>query len=141
MLPLSTILAQDDSEGSKDYNWTLFTDATEFTYVSGDGLSGGLLSVGALYNISEKLQAGASLAMGFGDLDSDAAITIGARYFVSNSIYLLASIPVTDEAGEGFNIGIGNRFKLGDRIEFLPSLGYNTDSELISISTGFAIKL
>ena len=59
MLPLSTILAQDDSEESKDYNWTLFTDATEFTYVSGDGLSGGLLSVGALYNISEKLQAGA----------------------------------------------------------------------------------
>ena len=41
----------------------------------------------------------------------------------------------------GFNVGLGNRFKLGDRIEFLPGLSYNTDSELITISTGFAIKL
>jgi len=82
-----------------------------------------------------------SLVTGFGDLKSDAAISIDARFFVSNNIYLLGSLPVTDEAGDGFNIGIGNRFKLGDRVEFLPGLSLNTDSDIITISTGFAVKL
>ena len=140
MLPLSTIFAQDEDE-SKDYNWTLFTDASKFRYESGDGYSGGSLGIGALYNISEKFQAGASLVTGFGDLEKDAAISISARFFVSNNIYLLASLPVTEEAGEGFDIGLGNRFKLGDRVEFLPGLSYNTDEKGITITTGFAVKL
>lgn len=140
ILPLSTIFAQDEDE-SKDYNWTLFTDASKFLYESGDGYSGGILGIGAFYNISEKFQAGASLVTGFGDYKSDAAISIAARFFVSNNIYLLASLPVTDEAGEGFDIGLGNRFNIGNRVEFLPGLSYNTDAKDITISTGFAIKL
>ena len=140
MLPLSTIFAQDEDE-SKDYNWTLFTDASKLSSVFEDDKLSGVIGIGAFYNISEKFQAGASLATGFGDLESDAAISIAARFFVSNSIYFLASLPVTDEAGEGFNIGIGNRFKLGDRVEFLPGIDYNTDSDFITISTGFAVKL
>ena len=140
MLPLSTIFAQDEDE-SKDYNWTLFTDASKLSSVFEDDKLSGVIGIGAFYNISEKFQAGASLATGFGDLDSDIAISIAARFFVSKNIYLLASLPVTDEAGEGFNIGIGNRFKLGDRVEFLPGIDYNTDSEVITISTGFAVKL
>jgi|GEM_PF-2919495 len=138
---LTTIFAQNESEESKDYNWTVFTNASELIYVSGDGISQGAISAGAFYNFSEKFQAGASLALGFGDLETDVAIAVAARYFVLNDIYLVASLPVTEEAGEGFNVGLGNRFKLGDRIEFLPGLSYNTDSELITISTGFAIKL
>jgi hypothetical protein len=140
ILPLSTIFAQDEDE-SKDYNWTLFTDASKLSADYEDDKLSGNISIGALYNISEKFQAGASLSTGFGDEKSDAAISISARFFVSNNIYLLGSLPVTDEAGEGFNIGIGNRFKLGDRVEFLPGLDYNTDSDLITISTGFAVKL
>jgi len=138
---LTTMFAQDESEDSKDYNWTVFTNATELTYVSGDGFSGGDLSAGAFYNISEKFQAGAALALGFGDLEYDAAILIGARYFAFNNVFVGASFPVTDEAGEGFNLSLGNRFNLGDRIEFLPAISYNTDDKFITISTGFAIKL
>lgn len=141
MLPLTTILAQDESEESNDYNWTVFTDATAFSYATNEDASVGLISLGALYNISEKFQAGASLSTVFGDLDGDAAISVHARYFALNNVYLQASLPVTDAAGEGFDIGIGNRFNLGDRVEFLPSLSYNTESEIIVIGTGFAIKL
>ena len=140
MLPLSTIFAQDEDE-SKDYNWTLFTDASKLSSVFEDDKLSGVIGIGAFYNISEKFQAGASLATGFGDLDSDIAISIAARLYKKKNIYLLASLPVTDEAGEGFNIGIGNRFKLGDRVEFLPGIDYNTDSDFITISTGFAVKL
>lgn len=141
MLPLTTIFAQDESEESNDYNWTVFTDATSFQFVSGEDLSLGSISLGAFYNISEKFQAGASFSTVFGDLEGDAAIAISARYFAFGNVYIQAGLPVTDAAGEGVSIGVGNRFNLGDRIEFLPSLSYNTELELITIGTGFAIKL
>ena len=54
IFPLSTALAQDEESGW-DYNWTVFTDATQFEYVSGDGFSAGVVGLGVFYNISEKI--------------------------------------------------------------------------------------
>ena len=140
IFPLSTVLAQDE-EPSGDYNWTVFTDATSFEYISGDGFSAGSVSLGAFYNFSEKLQAGASFGTVFGDLEGDAVVSVAARFFAVGNVYVQAGLPLTDAAGEGVTIGIGNRFNIGDRIEFLPSFNYNTDSEIFIIGTGFAIKL
>lgn len=140
IFPLSTALAQDEESGG-DYNWTVFTDATQFEYVSGDGFSAGVVGLGVFYNISEKLQAGASFATVFGDLEGDAAFNVAARYFAIGNVYVQAGLPLTDAAGTGVNIGIGNRINIGDRIEFLPSFNYNTDAEAFTIGTGFAIKL
>jgi len=140
IFPLSTVLAQDE-ESERDYKWTVFTDATQFEYVSSDGFSAGSISLGAFYNISEKFQAGASFGTVFGDLEGDAAFSVAARFFAFGNVYVQAGLPLTDAAGEGVNIGIGNRFNIGDRIEFLPSLNYNTEIETFIIGTGFAIKL
>lgn len=140
IFPLSTALAQDEESGG-DYNWTVFTDATQFEYVSGDDFSSGVLGLGVFYNISEKLQAGASFATVFGDLEGDAAFNVAARYFAFGNVYVQAGLPLTDAAGSGVNIGIGNRINIGDRIEFLPSLNYNTVEGAFTIGTGFAIKL
>lgn len=141
IFPLSTILAQDEEDGGGDYNWTVFTNSTGLTFASADGFSGGTLNLGAYYNISEKLQAGGSFATAFGDFEEITIANLEARYFVTGNVYLQAGLPLTEDSGDGVNIGLGNRFNIGNRIEFLPSLMYNTDAEVITIGTGFAIKL
>ena len=39
----------------------------------------------ALYSFTDALQAGARVGLGFGDWQSDAAISIAARYFLTES--------------------------------------------------------
>ena len=71
-------------------------------------VSGGSVNVTALYIISDKLQAGANLGLGFGDLDSDAAVRAIARYYVKDDIFAYADMALTDAAGEGFRVGAEN---------------------------------
>ena len=125
---------------AQDYNWTIQGDSN-FTYVSGDGYSGGVLSVMALYDFSDKLQAGASLGLGFGDWEDDAAISAAARYFVTDSMFAYASYALTDNAGEGLTLGAGKRIKLGDRVEFNPTAVYALDFEEFALMMGFAVRL
>ena len=131
------VSAQDSAQ---DFNWTVQGDSN-FTYVSGDGYSGGALSVMALYNFTDKLQAGADFGIGFGDLETDAAIEAAARYFVTDSMFAYASLPLTDTAGDGLTVGAGKRYKLGDRVEFNPTALYQTELEAFSLVMGFAVRL
>ena len=128
------------AQDSQDYNWTVQGDSN-FMYVSGDGYSGGDLSVMALYNFTDKLQAGASFGFGFGDFEYDAAIAAAARYFVTDSMFAYASLPLTDTAGDGLTVGAGKRYKLGDRVEFNPTALYQTEAEAFSLVMGFAVRL
>ncbi len=125
---------------AQDYNWTVQGDSN-FMYVSGDGYSGGELSVMALYNFTDKLQAGAGLGLGFGDWEEDAAISAAARYFVTDSMFAYASLPLTDAAGDGLTVGAGKRYKLGDRVEFNPTAVYQTELEEFGLVMGFAVRL
>lgn len=129
---------------AQDYNWTVQGDSN-FRYTSSDGNSGGNLSAMALYDFSDKLQAGAALGLGFGDNDSDLALAAAARYFLKDNIFAYAHFPLTDAGkisyGEGATVGAGLRYKLGDRVEFNPALTYNLDGEIMALQMGFAVRL
>jgi hypothetical protein len=126
-------------QDSADYKFTVGGDAAGL-FVSGDGFSGGGVNVMGLYSITEKIQAGASLGLGFGDFESDAAIAAIARYFITDEIFAYGEFALTDTAGEGLTAGAGYRFKFGDRIEFNPTAVYSLDSEVLGLMMGFAIR-
>jgi hypothetical protein len=127
------------AQDSADYKFTIMGDAGAF-FVSGDGYSGGALDVMGFYSITEKIQAGASLGFGFGDLEYDAAISAIARYFVTDAIFAYGEYALTDTAGEGLTAGAGYRFKFGDRIEFNPTAVYGLDAEELGVIMGFAFR-
>ena len=127
------------AQDSADYKFTIMGDAGAF-FVSGDGYSGGALDVMGFYSITEKIQAGASLGFGFGDLEDDAAISAIARYFVTDAIFAYGEYALTDTAGEGLTAGAGYRFKFGDRIEFNPTAVYGLDAEELGVIMGFAFR-
>lgn len=122
-----------------DYKWTV-QGGSSFNYMSSDGADGGMLGVMALYDFSDKLQVGAELGLGFGDMEMDAAIAAAARYFVGEDLFATAEYALTDTAGDGLTIGAGNRFKIGDRVEFNPGLSYGLDTEILNLVMGFAIR-
>ena len=127
------------AQDSADYKFTIMGDAGAF-FVSGDGYSGGALDVMGFYSITEKIQAGASLGFGFGDLEYDAAISAIARYFVTDAIFAYGEYALTENAGEGLIAGAGYRFKFGDRIEFNPAVVYGLDAEDLGLFMGFAFR-
>ena len=127
------------AQDSADYKFTIMGDAGAF-FVSGDGYSGGALDVMGFYSITEKIQAGAGLGIGFGDLEYDAAISAIARYFVTDAIFAYGEYAITDTAGEGLTAGAGYRFKFGDRIEFNPTAVYGLDAEEFGVIMGFAFR-
>ena len=114
--------------------------SSQFGYTSSDAVSGGSVNVTALYIISDKLQAGANLGLGFGDLDSDAAVRAIARYYVKDDIFAYADMALTDAAGEGFRVGAGKTYSLSDRIELNPAVRYDLDAETLDLVVGFAFK-
>ena len=122
-----------------EYKYTIQGDSS-FGYESSDAQSGGTVDVTGLYHVSDKLQAGAAIALGFGDLDSDAAISAVARYFVKDQIFAYAEMGLTDAAGDAIIVGAGKRYELSDRIELNPAVTYNLDSEAIELGVGFAFK-
>ena len=114
--------------------------SSNFSYISSDAVSGGTVGVTAMYIISDKLQAGAAIGLGFGDLDSDAAVRAAARYYVKDDIFAYADMALTDAAGEGFRVGAGKTYSLSDRIELNPTVRYDLDAETLDLVVGFAFK-
>ncbi|MDA9873619.1 hypothetical protein N9C25_05280 [Saprospiraceae bacterium] len=124
---------------AQDYKWTVQGDS-DLSFTSGDGYSGGEINVMALYSFTEKLQAGASLGLGFGDLEADAAITAAARYFVTDTWFAYGEYALTETAGVGGALGAGYRFKIADRIEFNPTAVYELECKKFVTNMGFAIR-
>ena len=130
---------QSFAQDSVDYKWTMQGDSN-FSFVSGDGYSKGQITALAVYSFTDALQAGARVGFGFGDLHSDAAISIAARYFVTESWFAFGEYGLTDTAIDGGALGAGYRVKIGDRVEFNPTLTYGLESEELGLSMGFAIR-
>ncbi|MGC6285849.1 MAG: hypothetical protein ACON4X_09355 [Polaribacter sp.] len=135
LLMCFTINAQD----SVDYKWTVQGDSN-FAFVSGDGYSGGQVNAMALYSFTDALQAGARFGFGFGDYQYDAAISIAARYFLTESWFAYGEYGLTDTAIDGAALGAGYRVKIGERIEFNPTLSYALEYEEFGLTMGFAIR-
>ena len=130
---------QSFAQDSVDYKWTMQGDSN-FSFVSGDGYSGGQINAMALYSFTDALQAGARVGLGFGDWQSDAAISIAARYFLTESWFAYGEYGLTDTAIDGGALGVGYRVKIGNRVEFNPTLTYGLESEELGLSMGFAIR-
>ncbi len=128
-----------NAQDSVDYKWTMQGDSN-FSFVSGDGYSGGQVNAMALYSFTDALQAGARVGLGFGDWEYDAAISIAARYFLTESWFAYGEYGLTDTAIDGAALGAGYRVKIGDRVEFNPTLSYGLESEEIGLTMGFAIR-
>ena len=124
---------------AQDYNWTVGGSSNVSFLESGDS-SGGMVNVTALYSVTDKLQVGAGLGLGFGDFDSDAAVRAAARYFINDSWFAYGEYALTDAAGDGAALGAGYRVKIGDRIEFNPTVTYALEAEVLQLSMGFAIR-
>ena len=133
------ICLSTNAQDSADYKWTMQGDSN-FSFVSGDGYSKGQITALAVYSFTDALQAGARVGFGFGDLQSDAAISIAARYFVTESWFAFGEYGLTDTAIDGGALGAGYRVKIGDRVEFNPTLTYGLESEELGLSMGFAIR-
>lgn len=123
---------------AQDYKWTV-EGGSNAMYTMGD-ISGGALAVSAMYDLMPKLQAGATIGIGFGDMDDDAKVSATARYFVKDQWFAHVSVPLTDAAGDDILVGGGKRYQLGERVEFNPAVVYGTDSEQITLQMGFAIR-
>jgi hypothetical protein len=132
-------VTQSFAQDSVDYKWTMQGDSN-FSFVSGDGYSGGQINAMVLYSFTDALQAGARVGLGFGDLESDAAISIAARYFVTESWFAYGEYGLTDTAVDGGSLGAGYRVKIGDRVEFNPTVTYGLEAEQLGLSMGFAIR-
>ena len=130
---------QSFAQDSVDYKWTMQGDSN-FSFVSGDGYSGGQINAMALYSFTDALQAGARVGLGFGDLEYDAAISIAARYFLTESWFAYGEYGLTDTAVDGGSLGAGYRVKIGDRVEFNPTVTYGLEAEQLGLSMGFAIR-
>jgi hypothetical protein len=130
---------QSFAQDSVDYKWTVQGDSN-ISFVSAEDYGGGTASVAALYSLTEKLQAGGVIGLGFGDLEKDAAISIAARYFLTESWFAYGEYGLTDTAIDGGALGAGYRVKIGDRVEFNPTLTYGLESEELGLSMGFAIR-
>ena len=124
---------------AQDYNWTV-GGSSNLSFLSADDVSGGMVNVIALYSMTDKLQVGAGLGLGFGDFDSDAAVKAAARYFINDSWFAYGEYALTDAAGDGAALGAGYRVKIGDRIEFNPTVTYALEAEVLQLSMGFAIR-
>ena len=105
-----------------------------------DGYSGGQVNAMALYSFTDALQAGARVGLGFGDEEKDAAISIAARYFLTESWFAYGEYGLTDTAENRSALGAGYRVKIGDRVEFNPTLTYGLETEEIGLTMGFAIR-
>ena len=135
LLMCLSINAQD----SVDYKWTVQGDSN-FSFKSGDGDSYGNVSALAYYSFTDALQAGARVGLGFGDNDTDPAVSVVARYFLTESWFAYAEAGLTDTAIDGAALGAGYRVKIGDRVEFNPTLTYGLESEELGVMMGFAIR-
>lgn len=80
------------------------------------------------------------LGLGFGDYQYDAAISIAARYFLTESWFAYGEYGLTDTAIDGAALGAGYRVKIGERIEFNPTLSYALEYEEFGLTMGFAIR-
>jgi hypothetical protein len=130
---------QSFAQDSVDYKWTVQGDSN-ISFVSAEDYGGGEASVMALYSLTEKLQAGGKIGLGFGDLEYDAAISIAARYFLNDSWFAYGEYGLTETSIDQAALGAGYRVKIGDRIEFNPTAIYLLDSEMFTLSMGFAIR-
>ena len=140
LLAIVTLSAmQSFAQDSVDYKWTVQGDSN-IKFLSAEDISGGTASVAAFYSLTEKLQAGGVIGLGFGDFESDAAISIAARYFLTESWFAYGLYGLTDTALDGGALGGGYRVKIGDRIEFNPTVTYALEAEQLGLSMAFAIR-
>jgi len=128
-----------NAQDSADFKWTVQGDSN-FSFIESEEMSGGQINAMALYSFTDALQAGARIGLGFGDFESDAAISIAARYFLTESWFAYGEYGLTDTAIDGAALGAGYRVKIGNRVEFNPTLSYTLESEQLALSMGFAIR-
>ena len=128
-----------NAQDSVDYKWTLQGDSN-LSFQSGKDFGGGIVNAMALYSFTDALQAGARLGFGFGDFESDAAISIAARYFLNESWFAYGEYGLTDTALDGAALGAGYRVKIGNRVEFNPTASYALEAEQFALTMGFAIR-
>jgi len=124
---------------AQDYNWTV-GGSSNLSAIGADQEAGGMFNVSALYSMTDKLQVGAALGLGFGDFESDAAVKAAARYFINDSWFAYGEYALTEAAGDGLALGAGYRVKIGNRVEFNPTVFYGIEGRALQLAMGFAIR-
>ena len=136
ILAFSLSFAGCSQDGDSDHKW-LVGASTGAMYMSSDAADGGMISVDALYSVTDDLMVGAELGLNFGDFEGE-TIHAQARYYFSD-IFVAASYDLGD-TDTGITAGLGYGWDVADNVEFAPTLDYNLDSEVITLSIGFAIR-
>ena len=75
-----------NAQDSVDYKWTMQGDSN-FSFVSGDGYSGGQVNAMALYSFTDARQAGARVGLGLCSWEYDAERMSSARYLLPDSCF------------------------------------------------------
>jgi hypothetical protein len=123
---------------AQDYNWT-FQGDSNFAFMTTGDFSGGQINATVLYG--QKLQVGPRIMIPFGDYDNSVVLEAVARYFVGEDFFAYSSMNITNTYFNGFSLGVGNRVKIGDRVEFNPAVIYDTKFDTLRAQAGFAIRL